>query len=253
MKQFRLVSFAQWLFLIIIILFLYAPLLPPTMKSFDGVEGAWVSYQALFSDEQLLKSLKNSGIASAAAALIAPFIALVAAQLLRKFQTPGVILGIILIPLFVPGVSMGVSTALFFKLLSISPSIASIIAVQTLWALPFAFLVIVTVMASFDQVYLEAAYMSGRGPVQAFLEVELPQIHHGITGAIIFSFIISFNETIRTSIVQGGNNTVQTYIWSHYQQIGLSPKLFALMTILIVITLLLIFILAFVDFKRAKK
>ena len=71
---------------------------------------------------------------------------------------------IILIPLFVPGISMGVATALFFQILSLKPSLLAIALVQVLWALPFAFLVILTVMANFDEAYLEAAYMSGAGP-----------------------------------------------------------------------------------------
>ena len=86
--------------------------------------------------------------------------------------------------------------------------------------------------------------MSGANRVQAFIEVELPQIRQGIIGAALFSLILSFNETIRTAVVQGGRNTVQTYLWSQYQQIGLSPNLYALMSVLIAATLLLIGALA---------
>jgi len=40
--------------------------------------------------------------------------------------------------------------------------------------------------------------------------------------------------------VQGPLNTVQTYIWSTYKQVGLSPTLYALMTLLLLLTLLLV-------------
>ena len=40
--------------------------------------------------------------------------------------------------------------------------------------------------------------------------------------------------------MQGRYNTVQTYIWSTYKQIGLSPALYALMTLLILLTLALV-------------
>jgi ABC-type spermidine/putrescine transport system permease subunit II len=92
--------------------------------------------------------------------------------------------------------------------------------------------------------------MSGANRVRAFLEVELPQIRQGVVGAAVFSLIISFNETILTSVVQGGRNTVQTYLWSQYQQVGLSPHLFALMTLIIVITLALIALVALIDWRR---
>jgi len=116
-----------------------------------------------------------------------------------------------------------------------------------IWALPFAFLVVMTSMATFDPVYLEAAHMSGAGPWHAFLEVELPLIRDGLQGAALFSLILSFNETIRTALVQGGRNTVATYIWSQYLQVGLSPSLFALMTLLIAATLALVVALALVE------
>jgi putative spermidine/putrescine transport system permease protein/spermidine/putrescine transport system permease protein len=157
------------------------------------------------------------------------------------------VLGVLLIPLFVPGISMGAATALFFQTLGVSPSLLTITAVQVIWALPFAFLIVLTVMANFDPVHREAAYMSGANRLQAFFEVELPQIHPGILGAAMFSLILSFNETIRTAVVQGGRNTVQTYLWSQYQQVGLSANLHALMTVLIAATLALIAALAIID------
>ena len=78
--------------------------------------------------------------------------------------------------------------------------------------------------------------MSGAGRWRAFRDVELPLIWPGITGAATFSLILSFNETVRTALVQGPLNTVQTYIWSTYKQVGLSPTLYALMSLLILLT-----------------
>ena len=72
-------------------------------------------------------------------------------------------------------------------------------------------------------------------------------IRDGLQGAALFSLILSFNETIRTALVQGGRNTVATYIWSQYLQVGLSPALFALMSVLIAATLGLVAALAVVE------
>ena len=135
---------------------------------------------------------------------------------------------------------MGLASAFFFRQLGIAPSLFTIAIVQVLWALPFAALVVLTAMSTFDPIYLEAAYMSGADRRRAFFDVELPLIWPGISGAAMFSLILSFNETIRTSIVQGPYNTVQTYIWSTYKQVGLSPILYALMSLLIALTLVLV-------------
>jgi hypothetical protein len=45
----------------------------------------------------------------------------------------------------------------------------------------------------------------------------------------------------RSSVVQGPYNTVQTYIWLTYKQVGLSPTLFALMSLIIVLSVGLAF------------
>ena len=253
----RGMNILAWGFLVLVLLFLYAPLVPPAIESFAGPDvskgGLLANYMAILDDARLLKAVRVSAIVGLMTAIIAPLLALLAAQAVRSWKRPRLIVGILLVPLCVPGVSMGVATALFFKLLGIPPTLFTIAAVQIVWALPFAFLVILTVMANFDQVYLEAAYMSGAGPLRAFFQIELPQIHSGIMGAAVFSLIISFNETIRTAIVQGGHNTVQTYIWSQYQQIGLSPSMYALMTLMIGGTLLLLGLLAFLEWRQRVK
>lgn len=244
-----------WACLGLVMVFLYAPLVPPAIHSFEGAAGAaglFRNYAAIFEDARLLRALRTSLLVGALVALIAPVLALLAAEAVRVWRTPRLIIAIVLLPLFVPGISMGLATGLFFQILGVKPSLLTIAAVQVLWALPFAFLIILTAMASFDQVYLEAAYMSGAGRVRAFLEVELPQIRQGILGAAVFSLIISFNETIRTAVVQGGRNTVQTYLWSQYQQVGLSPHLFALMTLIILVTLLLIALVALLEARQRR-
>jgi ABC-type spermidine/putrescine transport system permease subunit II len=241
-----------WAGLGLVLVFLYAPLVPPAIHSFEGTGGASLfrHYGAIFEDARLMRALRTSLLAGVLVALLAPLLALLAAEAVRVWRMPRVIIAIMLLPLFVPGISMGLATGLFFQILGVKPSLLTITAVQVLWALPFAFLIILTVMANFDQVYLEAAYMSGAGRLRAFLEIELPQIHHGILGAALFALIISFNETIRTAVVQGGRNTLQTYLWSQYQQVGLSPHLFALMTLIIVVTLVLIALVALLEGRR---
>lgn len=248
----KLANMLGWSLVILVLIFLYAPLVPPAINSFQGVgeEGLFTNYAAILNDERLMVASRTSIIVGLLVALISPLLALLAAEAVRVWRIPRLVLGVILIPLFVPGISMGLATALFFQTLGISPSLLTIVAVQVVWALPFAFLIILTVMANFDPIYREAAYMSGANRMQAFFEIELPQIYPGILGAAIFSLILSFNETIRTSVVQGGQNTVQTYLWSQYQQVGLSPNLYALMTILILATLLLLGLLALLDARQ---
>lgn len=234
-----------WLYVGLVLLFVFLPLAPPLLFSVGageaGATGLTLShYVEMWRNPVLTRAIVTSLEVGVAVAVIATLLGLAAAMAIRELRAPRLILALVLLPLFIPGVSAGLATALFFRQVGIPPSLVTIIIVQVVWALPFATLVILIAMTTFDPVYLEAASMSGANRLRAFLDVELPLIRPGILGAATFSLILSFNETIRTSVVQGGYNTVQTYIWATFKQVGLSPTLYALMSGLIVLTLLLV-------------
>jgi len=243
---------AGWLLTGAALLILYVPLVPPFLLSLAPAEAAvgvsWRAYAEIWRNPILVDAILVSAEVGVAVAIIATVLGLLAAMAVRELKVPRLVLAIMLLPLFIPGVSMGLATAFFFRQLGIAPSLTTIVAVQVLWALPFASVVILTVMAGFDPIYVEAAYMSGASRLRAFRDVELPLILPGIGGAATFSLILSFNETIRTAAVQGPYNTVQTYIWSTYRQVGLSPPLYALMSLMIALTIVLV-----VVFLRAER
>ena len=236
--------------LVIVVIFLYAPLFHPifvaateTAPGDGDLQLTFERFATMFDNRMVLPSLRNSAIAAVSTAIVTTVLALLAALAVRHFTFKRTILLIMIVPLFIPGVTMGLASALFLKMLGVASSMATIVLVHVVWALPFAFLIILTVMADFKTVYLEAAHMSGANRWRAFVDIELPLIRPGLVGAAIFSGIISFNETIRTTMVQGANNTIQTYIWSQFQQVGLSPAMFALMASLILITMGLIVVM----------
>jgi ABC-type spermidine/putrescine transport system permease subunit II len=238
-----------WAYVLLVLAFLYVPLVPPFLFSLapGGDAGAdrltlrW--YGALWENPLLVAGIQNSLAIGVLVGVVTPPLALLAAMAVRELRVPRLVVLVVLVPLFVPGVSLGLAIAFFFRQLGIVPSLWTIAVVHVLWALPFAFLIILAVMATFDPVYLEAAYLHGADRWRAFRDVELPLIRHGITGAGIFAMILSFNETVRTALVQGPLNTVQTYIWSTFLQVGLSPTLYALMSLLIALTLGLVAVL----------
>ena len=249
------IAFVTLLFLVLV--FLYGPLLQPILISLSatgqidsGMTFTTRWYSEMIQNQMIGRSLWTSMVAAFLTAIIAPLLALIAALAIREFRAKRAIILLMILPLFIPPVTMGLASAFFLKLLGIPSSLLTIVLVQVIWALPFAFLVIVTVMASFNTIYLEAAYMSGANRWRAFVDVELPAILPGISGAAIFSGIIAFNETIRTTMVQGPYNTIQTYIWSTFLQVGLSPQLFAVMASLILITVAMVLVMVGISLSR---
>lgn len=232
----------MWLLIGAVLLILYMPIVPVLALSIRGdAAGEWTMrwYDELWQTAAILRALRTTAVIGLIVGVVASVLGLVAALSIRELGIPRLILLAMLLPLFVPGVSMGLASALLFRLIGIPPSLTTIVIVQVLWALPFATLIILTAMAAFDPIYLEAAYVAGAGRWQAFRDIEFPLIAPGIYGAASFSLIISINETIRTSVVQGPWNTIPTYIWSTYKQVGLSPVLYALMGLIIMSTIIL--------------
>lgn len=243
-----------WVLIIVVLVLLYAPTIPVIALSFTDAQGSpsLAGYAELLRTDIVMKALRTTAITGIAVAVLASVLGLLAALSIRELGIPRIILLAMLLPLFIPGVSMGLASALLFKIMGITPSLTTIVIVQTLWALPFATLIILTVMATFDPVYLEAAYVAGANRMQAFRDIEFPLIAPGIFGAASFSFIISINETIRTSAVQGPWNTIPTYIWSSYKQVGLSPVLYALMGMIILSTFALAVAYLLVSARRGR-
>lgn len=255
MKANRLALWLMWAFIAVVLGVLYVPLLPPLLFSIkDGAGSTGFTFRwfaEMWSNPVLVGSMRVSALIALLTGLITPPLAILAAMAVRELRIPRLLMLLMLLPLFIPAVSMGLAVAFFFRQLGIAPSLLTITLVHVLWALPFAFLTVLTAMATFDPIYLEAAYMQGANRFRAFRDIELPLIWPGVFGAAIFSMILSFNETIRTALVQGRYNTVQTYIWSTYLQVGLSPTLYALMSLLIVLTLILVGVLFVLGRRRA--
>src|SRR5918992_6280001 len=94
-----------WGFIAIALLFLYAPLVPPAINSFSELtdSGSWLQhYEAIFEDQRLMKAARTSAIVGLLVAITTPILALIAAEAVRVWGVPKLVIGVVLIPLFVP-------------------------------------------------------------------------------------------------------------------------------------------------------
>jgi len=256
----RLAHAGVWAYLLGVLIVLYLPLIPPIIESLQGSGGAhadwsWSAYSQIGAESVLRSSFATTILIAACVAGLATILGLLAAMAIREFNRPRLVLFLVLLPLFVPGVSLGFSEGMWFQAIGIPASFGAVVAVQTVWALPFSTLIILTVMSGFDPTLLDAAYVCGADRMRALWHVELPLIWPGLFGGGLFALILSVNETLRTSVVQGSLNTVATYIWSTYKSVGLNASIYALMSCIIVFTISMLLLvtvaLAIVERRRA--
>ena len=82
----------------------------------------------------------------------------------------------------------------------------------------------------------EAARVLGAGPVASFVRITLPVIRSGMVSALIFSFIVSFDNFTVTAFLVTGRGTLPIEIYA-YIRTESDPTIAAISTLLIAISI----------------
>jgi ABC-type spermidine/putrescine transport system permease subunit II len=197
------------------------------------------NYAQLAADDRWRPPLWTSLWMSALVALWCMVIATMVGRAITRMRRPGPVLLLALLPLFVPGLTMGAALFIYLRILmGFTMGLWSIFVAQLIWALPFALLLVLVVASRFDLRLLEAAEDLGASPWRRFWEIELPLLRPGIFGAGVFGFLLSFNELLRSLFVRGVETTMPIYNWAMAaSQQSQVPIIFSLATIILFFTL----------------
>ena len=240
------VAIAKWLGLIVILL-MYVPLVWLAVMSFSGKPLSGIPYPLTMEHyDELMEAFNKWGeplYESVAMGVVVGIVCMVVAtavgRAMPRMRKPGGVILIALIPLFVPGLTMG--AALFISvrsLLDLRLGLWSIFLGHLVWSLPFSLLLVLIIATRFDHRLLEAAQDLGATSWRRFWDIEFPILRPGIIGAGIFGFLLSFNELLRSVFLRGSETTMPIYNWtmtaSHQSQV---PIIFSLSTIILAVTL----------------
>jgi len=213
------------------------------------------NYRALVDDSQWAGPLAASLILAALVAVICMMVAALVGRAIPHVRYPGAVVMVVVLPLFVPGMSMGAALFIFLRsVLGLKLGFWSILLGHLVWAMPFALLTVLVLTTRFDQRLLEAAEDLGASAWQRFWDIEFPLLRPGIIGAGLFGFLLSFNELLRSMFLRGIDTTMPIWNWfmaaSQQSQV---PIIFGLSTIILLISLPLLagfFWLLFVRLER---
>lgn len=210
----------------------FNPGLLPHLPNLAHLSLKW--YALLFTEERMIEAFKASVVTGIGTAVISTVLAVMASLAYLRSANKSILFNAVVFPMFVPGVIQGLSLAVIFKLLNATPSLATVAAGHILWALPFAFIVILTSLSALRGSLIEAAQDLGATGWQTFRHIIFPLVSPGITSAALFAFLLSFNEFIRAFFLVGGKDTLPIYMFGAMNA-GTSPTIYALAgTILIV-------------------
>ena len=221
--------------------FLYAPIVLLVIYSFNasrlvtvwgGFSTRW--YAALMQDEAMLEAAwvtLRVGLISATLATLLGTLAAVA--LARSGRGRLLFSGMIYAPLVMPEVILGLSLSLLFVAFTLPRGFWTVTVSHTTMTLCYACVVVQARLIGFDKALEEAALDLGRTPLQAFLEVTLPNIAPAIAAAWMLAFTLSLDDLVIASFTSGpGATTLPMRIYSQVR-LGVSPEINAISTLLI--------------------
>ncbi len=249
-------SISSKLYLAMVMLFLYLPIIMLVVLSFNssnstsvmsGFSTKW--YVELFRDEETIKACYNTIILAVLTAITSTFIGTLAAVGINKMKKGFVktsVLSVTNIPMMNPEIVTGVSMMLLFVFIGTALKINGILGFWTLFiahvtfSLPYVILNIMPKLKQTDAHISEAAQDLGCTKLQAFLKVVLPSIRPGIVAGFIMAFTLSLDDFIISYFVSGPKfQTLPIRIFSMTKK-RVTPDMYALSTIIFIVILILL-------------
>ena len=252
--------FVQDFYLVLILVFLYAPIATMTVLSFNssksrtqwgGFTTRW--YTELFSSNTIMTALHNTLLIAFLSSIIAVIIGTAAAIAINNMKRVprSIVMGITNIPMLNADIVTGISLMLAFIAFGISLGFKTILIAHITFNIPYVILSVMPKLKQTDKSTYEAAMDLGATPVYAFFKVVFPDILPGVLSGFLLAFTMSLDDFIITHFTRGaGINTLSTLIYSEVRR-GIKPSMYALSTIIFLTMLILLLITNFAP-KRKK-
>ena len=144
-------------------------------------------------------------------------------------------------PLIMPDILIGISLLMLFAACHVNCGFWTILIAHITFCVSYVAMTVLARLQDFDDRITEAAYDLGAGPWYAFFHVELPILLPGIVAGGLLAFTLSIDDVVITSFVNGaGTNTFPTYVSSMTKHSRNLPSVFALSTLMLVFTCVLV-------------
>lgn len=230
--------------------FLYAPILSLMVYSFNesrlvtvwsGFSVKW--YFELFQDKQMMDAAWVSiqvAFWTACAAVVLGTMASMAMVRMRHFPGKTIFGGLITAPLVMPEVITGLSILLLFVSYGPTIGVGAQRGMLTIWiahvtfAMAFVTVVISSRLAELDRSLEEAAMDLGANRVKVFFVITLPIIAPALIAGWLLAFTLSLDDLVIASFVSGPSSTTLPMKVFSSVRLGVSPKINALATLMIV-------------------
>jgi putrescine transport system permease protein len=268
MKKMKKVKFSS-VMLWIGLFFLYVPMLILVIYSFNasklvtvwgGFSAKW--YGELFKDQQILDAVWNSLTLAFFSSITAVVLGTMAAFVMTRFRhswAKMTLSNMITAPLVMPEVITGLSLMLLFVGMSDLLGWPKERGMVTVWIAHSTFcaayvaVVVSSRLRELDRSIEEAAMDLGASPFKTFMLITIPMISPSLIAGWFLSFSLSLDDLVIASFVSGPGSTTLPMVVFSSVRLGVSPKINALATIIILIVSLVALLSWFIARRRDKR
>lgn len=260
----RVAAIGTPIILIIALVWIWFPLVDLAFMSVNKVPErgiptlhvTWTWYRQLFQQGTVSSSLWSSVELALVVGVIVAVPAVFGAWKFLDLRTRAQsrVLGVLLIPVFVPGLVFGFAMLIYASALGFPQGYMTLAAVHIGWAFPFSFLAALIGASRFDRRLLAAASDLGASRWQRFRDVELPLLRGTIVAAFLFGFLLSFDELPRSLLIGGQVQTLPLYVWAEdYSRSSNIPITYALTTLIMLGSLVILAVAFWFLFRGSER
>lgn len=249
-----------FLFAPIIILLLFSFNESKSLSVFSGFSLKW--YEELVGDRSTLEAVKNTVVLAFLAMIISTVMGTAAAfgiQKIKREWTKMLLNSVTNIPMINPDIITGISMMLVFVFVgrmfgaATSLNFWTILIAHITFCLPYVIFQVLPKLQQMDGSLVEAAQDLGCTPFKAFFKVTLPEILPGIITGAIMAFTLSLDDFVISYFTSGNDfQTLPIRIYGMTKK-TVTPKMYALATIIFFVTLTLLLISNIVDNEDFRK
>ncbi len=251
----------QKLYLYLILVFLYAPIIIMIIYSFNESKyRVWTKfsfkwYIELFQDGQIIAALSNTLLVAVVASVLSTIFGTIAAigiNSLKKWRR-SVVMNITMLPVLNPDIVTGIALMLLFFMAKLPTGRLTLILAHMSFCIPYVILSVLPKLKQADNRTYEAALDLGATPALATWKVTLPEIMPGVITGFLMAFTLSIDDFIISYFTTGpGVENLSILIYNAAKK-GVSPSINALSALLFAVIMLLLIVINARTHKASEK
>jgi spermidine/putrescine transport system permease protein len=242
-------------FFVVLVAFLYLPLLVLVVFSFNSgdvtfpLQGFTLSwYSRAAQNPSLIAALERSTIVAIVSSVITVALGvLVSYALVRhRFRFKSAFAALVFSPLVIPYLVFGISLLVLFTAFDrflrtttgtyIGLGMHAVIIGHVVVSLPYAVLVIIPLLERLNVSLEEAAWDLGASPWKTFWRVTFPLLFPALVSAFLIALTLSFDEYAIASFLAGNDVTWPVFLFGQLRVPSQLPQLVAVSSVILVVS-----------------